>query len=128
MSKPYWTEKRIYSRLLSKLDIDDFVSIFVAKHNGEVVGTVGVDRYDTTRRTPKYYPCIVNNYVKEEYRNKGIYKKLLNYVFDYMKNLGFEKLYITTDLNEVYEKLGWKYVKNIKLDDGIIEKLYEINI
>ena len=123
--KPYWTQKRIYNRLIQISEKGNFPSIFVAKCDGVVAGTLGVDRFDTTRHTPKYYPWIVNGYVDEKYRKKGIYKKLLDYIYKYMFDLGYDKLYIRTDLNDIYEKLGWTYIKNIKLDNGVIEKLYE---
>lgn len=122
--KPYWSLKRIEKRLLYYAQCTSIPILFVATHNDEVVGTIGVLKYDDTKKYPKIYPFVANGFVKKEYRNKGIYKQLLSHVENYIFNLGYNKIYLRTDLVDFYEKLGWHYEQNIFLDNNTKEKLY----
>ena len=66
-----------------------------------------------------YYVC-----KKKEYRGKG-YSKLLNgAILNKAKNLGYDKVYLKSNLINYYEKFGAKYIE--KLNNG--ENLYFINI
>ena len=122
--KPYWTYKRIKRRLTTITKTKGCYSIFVAICNGKVVGTIGSARYDDTKNTPQYYPWIVNGFVHQNSRKKGIYKKLLTEVEKHLKGLGYREIYIRTDWKNLYEKMGWTYLTDIELDYGVVERLY----
>ncbi|MBQ8468236.1 MAG: GNAT family N-acetyltransferase [Clostridia bacterium] len=122
--KPYWTFKRIRNRLTTMSKSDRIPAVFVAKVDGQIVATCGIDRFDDTKKTPKYYPWIVNAFVKQEFRGKGIYKQLLAHAYEHLSKLKYKTIYIRTDWENLYEKLGWKFVKKITLDNGRIERLY----
>ena len=122
--KPYWTYKRIKRRLTTITKANGCYSIFVAIYKGEVVGTIGSARYDDTKNNPQYYPWIVNGFVLQNKRGYGIYKKLLIEIEKHLESLGYKEIYIRTDLENLYEKFGWIYLKNIELDHGVVERLY----
>lgn len=61
---------------------------------------------------------------KNKYRNKGYSKILNNAILKKAKELGYQKVYLKTDLNNYYEKFGARYIEN--LSNG--EKLYCIDI
>lgn len=63
-------------------------------------------------------------YVKKEYRGNG-YSKILNEaILKEAKKLGFEKVYLKSNLINYYEKFGVKYIE--KSDNG--ENLYYIDL
>ncbi len=59
-------------------------------------------------------------YVKEEYRGMGYSRLLNNAILDEAKKLGYNRVYLKTDLVNYYEKFKAKYLE--KLSNG--EKLY----
>ena len=69
-------------------------------------------------------PNISAVYVAPEYRNLGIAGKLLEYITKDIGIIGFEKLYLITNLIGFYEKYNWKYICNVKEDDGKSIKMY----
>ena len=123
-NKPYWTFKRIKRRLIT-MTKKKYHAIFVAKINDKVVGTLGIARYDDTKKNAsEFYPWIVNGFVLEKYRRKGIYKLLLKEAEGFLIKNNFNKVYIRTDWQGLYENLGWEYLENILLDNGVEERLY----
>lgn len=62
-------------------------------------------------------------YVKKEYRGNGYSKILNNAILNEAKKLGYDKLFLKTDLENYYEKFGAKYLHD--LNNG--EKLYYID-
>lgn len=59
------------------------------------------------------YPNICALYVKEEYRNKKIATNLINKVCSDLISYKINKAYLITSRTNFYEKLGFKYLKNI---------------
>jgi len=51
-------------------------------------------------------PNLCALFVDEAYRKQNIAKQLLDFAREEMKGLGFEKLYLVTDLDDFYEKCG----------------------
>ncbi len=45
-----------------------------------------------------------------------------------MKTLGFETLYLVTDLDDFYEKCNWAFLTNVRDDEGALIKMYVANI
>ena len=63
-------------------------------------------------------------YVNDNYRSKG-YSKILNKaILEEASSLGYDKVYLKSDLVNYYEKFGAKYIED--LSNG--EKLYYIDL
>ncbi len=48
--------------------------------------------------------------VRKNYRNKGIGKVLQQYALNYCSSLNFKEAYLYTDIENYYEKSGWKII------------------
>lgn len=94
--------------LLDKNELIGFISIFE---------TDGEERKDLS-------PWYATMYVKKEYRKKGYSKLLNNAILKEAKKLGYEKIYLKSELNGYYEKFGAIYIEDLK--NG--EKLYYIKL
>ena len=123
--KPTWTLDKICKKLSTRSKKGSFPAIFVAKSGKEVVATISLGRFDDTKKSPMYYPWIMDAYVANPYRKQGIFRQMLSHACNYLKALGYSKAYIRTDHTSLYEKLGFTYLENIVIDDGRIERLYE---
>ncbi len=104
------------------LNVDKYISILGLVENNCLLGFIALFKYEDgedTNLTP-WYACM---YVKKEYRGKGYSKILNNAILNEAKKLGYDKLFLKTDLENYYEKFGAKYLHD--LDNG--EKLYYID-
>ncbi len=63
-------------------------------------------------------------YVKNEYRGKGYSKVLNDAILEEAKNLGYDKVYLKSNLVNYYEKFGAIFIE--RLSNG--ENLYYINV
>lgn len=126
-----WGEKKTKSKMQEYikrkknkiLDGDKYISILGLINENELVGFISLFKTDGDDRTD-LSPWYATMYVKEKYRNKGYSKILNNAILKKAKELGYQKVYLKTDLNNYYEKFGARYIEN--LSNG--EKLYCIDI
>ena len=104
------------------LNGDKVISVIGLIDKDTLIGFISLFKYDGDERTD-LSPWYATMYVKEEYRKRG-YSKLLNdRLIEEANNLGFDKVYLKTDLVNYYEKFGAKYIEDLECG----EKLYYID-
>ncbi|MCG3650778.1 GNAT family N-acetyltransferase [Aliarcobacter butzleri] len=69
-------------------------------------------------------PNLCALFVKEEYRKQDIARELLNFIKSDLKNLGFDNLYLITELSDFYEKCGWYFFTIVEDEEGNFMKMY----
>lgn len=76
-----------------------------------IIGTYALLTNDLISRQDlmPWFACL---FVTEEQRNMGIAGSLLEHGLNEAKKKGFGKLYLYTDLENFYEKKGWKHFCN----------------
>lgn len=104
-------------------DYDKLISVLGLINNNELIGFISLFKYDGDERTD-LTPWYATMYVKNEYRGKGYSKVLNDAILKEAKKLGYDKVYLKSDLINYYEKFRAKYIQ--KLKNG--ENLYFINI
>ena len=110
------------NKLLSNNN-DQLISVLGLIDNNKLIGFISLFKYDGEERTD-LTPWYATMYVIKEYRGKG-YSKILNQaILEEAKNLGYDKIYLKSDLKNYYEKFGAKYIE--KLNNG--ESLYFIEL
>jgi len=72
-------------------------------------------------------PNLCALFVDETYRKQNIAKQLLDFARVEIKKLGFEKLYLVTDLDDFYERCGWTFLTTVTEDEGGLIKMYVAN-
>lgn len=112
-------QKYVEKRKKSILNDDKVISILGLVDNNNLIGFISLFKYDGEDRKD-LTPWYATMYVKKEYRNMG-YSKLLNdAILKEAIKLGYQKVYLKTELDNYYEKFGAKYIG--KLNE--FEKLY----
>lgn len=86
-------------------------------------GVIDNDFHERKDLTPNL--CAL--FVEETYRKQNIAKQLLDFARVEMRSLGFEKLYLVTDLDDFYEKCGWTFLTTVTEDEGGLIKMYVAN-
>lgn len=102
----------------------DIPRFYVAVEEGEIIGTYAMLRNDLNSRQD-LCPWLACLYVAEEHRGKGIGAKLLDHGLSVAAKKGYENLYLTTDIENYYEKYGWKNSGSVYGAGGGASKLYE---
>lgn len=116
--KDYIKEKR--NKILTG---DKVISILGLIDNNILLGFISLFKFDGDERKD-LTPWYATMYVKKEYRNNGYSKLLNNAILKEAKKLGFNKVYLKSNLINYYEKFGAKYLED--LNNG--EKLFYINL
>ena len=87
----------------------------------KLIGFISLFKYDDNY---DYTPWYATMYVKSIYRGKHYSKILNDALINECRNLGYDKIYLKSELINYYEKFGAKYIKN--LSDK--EKLYYMDL
>ncbi len=102
---------------------DKVISILGLVNDEELIGFISLFKNDGNERQD-LTPWYATMYVKKEYRGKG-YSKILNQaIIKEAQRLGYDKVYLKSDLINYYEKFGAKRIEQLK--NG--EVLYYIDL
>ena len=99
------------------------ISILGLIEENILIGFISLFKYDGDERKD-LTPWYATMYVKKEYRGLG-YSKLLNdAILNKARLLGYNVVYLKTNLENYYEKFGAKYIEMLNND----EKLYYFDL
>ena len=70
-------------------------------------------------------PNVCAVFVEPAYREQGVARKLLDFVCRDMAKRGIRRLYLLTDHDRFYERLGWRFREMVRDDDGLLGRMYE---
>lgn len=101
----------------------DWESMFAAMDGDVIVGHASFMKTDYYP-LPDIYPWISTVFVAEEYRGMRISGKLIEHINRYAKELGFSETYISSEFFGLYEKYGYKYLKDITNYGGGTDHLF----
>ncbi len=101
----------------------DWETPFVAIVNGQIVGMAYIRKEDYYP-LPEIYPWISGVFVTENFRGHRISEKLISFANEYAKENGFDRTYIPSLHVGLYEKYGYRYLKDIINYDNETDRLY----
>lgn len=96
--------------------------MFAAIVNGKIVGMCSLLKTDYYP-LPEIFPWVSCVFVTEEYRGKRISEKLVETANRYATEHGFERTYISTEFTGLYEKYGYRFVREIVNYGGGTDRL-----
>lgn len=102
---------------------DKVICVLGLINNDSLIGFISLFKYDGDERRD-LTPWYATMYVKKEYRGMGYSKMLNDAIIKKAKELGYDKVYLKSDLVNYYERFGAKYIE--KLNNG--ETLYYIGL
>ena len=110
-------------KVIQNWEFEDWETPFVAMVNGQIVGMVTIMKSDYYP-LPEVFPWISTLFVSETFRGNRISGKLIDFANEYAKDIGFDRTYIPTEHIGLYEKYGYRYIKNIVNYGGDTDRLY----
>ena len=119
-----WTEVRDHvAQMIRDWAFEDWETMFAAVRDGRIVGMASIlktDYYPLPEITP-WVSCI---FVTEEYRGQGICGELIDCANRCLKAAGFSRSYIPTGISGLYERYGYRYLRDIVNYGGEVDRLY----
>lgn len=104
---------------------------YIVLQGDEIIAGLGVIENDFHKR-PDLRPNLCAIYVKEEYRNQGIARKLMDNACNDLNSQGITDVYLITDHTDLYERCGWDFYGEIEEDSGNMVRCYhrktEVNL
>lgn len=113
----------IQKKMESIKNTDKVISIVGLIENNKLIGFISLFKYDGEERQD-LTPWYATMYVKKEYRGLEYSKELNIAILKKAKQLGFDRVYLKSNLQNYYEKFEAKYIET--LHNG--EKLYYIKV
>ena len=114
--------KYVKSKMKKILSEDKVISVLGMIENDELIGFISLFKYDGNERKD-LTPWYATMYVKKEYRGRGYSKILNNKILEEAKKLGYDRVYLKSNLKDYYLKFGAIYIEDLKCG----EKLYYID-
>lgn len=97
---------------------------YVVLDGSRIVAGAGVIENDFHTR-PDLTPNVYAVYVKPEWRGLGIARALLDFACRDMSDLDVARLFLLTDHEGLYERMGWRFREIVRDNDGTAGRMYE---
>lgn len=104
-------------------EFSDWERVMVAVDHEKICGYCTVSKTDCIPDV-EYTPYIGFVFVGEEYRGNRLSQQLIEYAIDYIKNIGYNRAYIVSDHENLYEKYGFCVIDRKISPWGSEEKIY----
>lgn len=119
-----WEEVKEHTLwMIRSWSFSEWETPFVAMIDGRIIGMASIMKTDYYP-LPEIYPWVSSVFVSEEYRGYRISEKLIEFANAYAKDKGFEMTYIPSEHIGLYEKYGYRYVRDIVNYGNGIDRLY----
>ena len=119
-----WFEVREHVRaLIADWAFEDWETPFAALANGEIIGMATIMKTDYYP-LPEVFPWVSTVFVAEPFRGRRISGLLIDFANGYARGLGFGRTYIPSEHAGLYEKYGYRYLKDIASYAGGVDRLY----
>lgn len=116
------TGKSLSTRMKNN-EFTDFERVFAALQDNEIAGFCALTK--TCSLSPiEYTPFIGFVFVGEPYRGNRISKKLCLSAARHAKEAGFDKVYLYSDIKNLYEKYGFVKIGEKTAPWGTIQSIY----
>ena len=119
-----WVEVKEHAvSMISRWEFSDWETPFAAMQDDRIIGMATIMKTDYYP-LPEICPWISTIFVSEEYRGKRISEQLIDYANRYAKQFGFKRTYIPSGHVGLYERFGYRFLKDITNYGGDTDHLY----
>lgn len=122
-----WRAGKALSEIMRGGGFTDWERVIAAFDGNRIAGYCTVSKTDCIPDVP-YTPYISFVFVDENYRGNRLSQKMIMYAVDYLKNSGFEQVYLVSDHVNLYEKYGFEVIDRKMAPWGEEEKIYRYKI
>ncbi|WP_330959644.1 GNAT family N-acetyltransferase [Photobacterium sp. 53610] len=109
----------------SEKDMKRIPQFFLLLCGQEIVGCFGLIMNDFISRHD-LYPWLSSVYVSPEHRGQRLSGRIFEHAKAIVKTMGYEKLYLTTGHDGLYEKFGWQRIEDGYDLHGEASRIYQM--
>ena len=118
-----WNAGKSLAHVMDNHLFTEWERVIIALDNQKICGYCTVAKTDCIPDV-HYTPYIGYIFVGEEYRGNRLSQKLIQYAMDYLGSVGFDKVHIVSDHENLYEKYGFEIIDRKFAPWGSMEKIY----
>lgn len=100
---------------------------YALQDRNKIIGCAGLVPNDFISRMD-LMPWICALFIDEDYRGQRLSQLLIDQIKQDTQKLGFQKLYLSTDHNGLYEKMGFEYIGDGFHPWGESSRIYQIDV
>ena len=121
--------KKVYENCIkNSIDAQNPIPIwYLLVDSDNIVGCAGLVTNDFISRMD-LWPWLVALFIEKKYRGQHLGKLLISQIKEDVAEMGFEKLYLSTDHKGYYEKYGFSYIGDGYHPWGESSRIYEIEV
>ena len=118
-----WKAGKALANAMDTHAFRDWERVVVVLDNERICGYCTVAETDCIPNVP-YTPYIGFVFVDEAYRGHRLSRQMISYAMDYLKSVGFDRVYLVSDHENLYEKYGFRVIDRKMAPWGSEEKIY----
>ena len=118
-----WNAGKSLANAMDNNLFSEWERVIIAMDEQKICGYCTVARTDCIPDV-SYTPYIGYMFVGEEYRGNRLSQKLIQYSMAYLKSIGFDRVHIVSDHENLYEKYGFEVIDCKIAPWGSMEKIY----
>lgn len=118
-----WSAGKALANDMKNCAFTDWERVLAALDDGKICGFCTVSKTDCIPDAD-YTPYIGFVFVDEGYRGRRLSQSMIQYAMAYLKSVGFDRVYLVSDHENLYEKYGFAVIGHGKAFWGPIEKIY----
>lgn len=118
-----WKAGKSLANAMLNNGFKDWERVIVALNDDEICGYCTVAITDCIPDV-HYTPYIGYLFVDEKWRGNRLSQRLIIYSMSYLKSVGFDKVYLVSDHENLYEKYGFDIIDRKMSPWGSEEKIY----
>ncbi|MBP3426719.1 MAG: GNAT family N-acetyltransferase [Clostridia bacterium] len=118
-----WSAGPALARDMARGALEDWERVIAAVQDGRICGFCTAMKRDCIPDAP-YTPYIGYVFVDEACRGHRLSERMIRFAEGYLRSLGFEAAYLTSDHENLYEKYGYEVIGRGRAYWGGMEKIY----
>lgn len=111
------------SKQMKNQEFSDWERVFAAVENGDIAGFCTLSKTSSVFRDLPV-PILGFVFVGEPYRGNQISRQLCLSAIEYAKTVGFDQVYLYSDLHNFYEKYGFVKIDEKEAPWGVKQSIY----
>ena len=118
-----WNAGKFLSNEMKNHSFSDWERVIACFEGEDICGYCTVTKSDCIPNV-SYTPYIGFIFVGEQYRGNRISQKMIEFAMEYLKSIAFDKVYLVSDHENLYEKYGFTVIDRKIASWGEEEKIY----
>ncbi len=120
-----WKAGSYLAHKMRNKEFSETERVLVASEGEEIIGYSTFAKKDELPDDVEYTPFIGFVFVDERSRGKGVSERMINAALDYARSIGYEKIYIMSGEQGLYEKYGFVKIGDFKTIYGTEDQLFQ---